>query len=159
MDRQTVLRILEIETEHPTKNAAREAYIRQIKKNHPNHFFRASTQTQKITESNAKLINEARETLVEWVSFNDGSPMNDYDISKKKTNGTTSINFYKRPNERSHETQQTRKSQEEKRDQSVGQESNAFTNSRCEPHANKRSVEEDHPEPNERVMWRQKKSA
>lgn len=108
MNRQTALSILEIETEFPTKDEVRAAYIRQIKRNHPDCFFGTNPETQTIAENNTKLINEAREVLEEWVSFNNRSPISNSDLSRKENQRDDSRN---NSNERDSKEQDNRKTQ------------------------------------------------
>lgn len=135
MNRQTALSILEIETEFPTKDEVRAAYIRQIKRNHPDCFFGTNPETQTIAENNTKLINEAREVLEEWVSFNNRSPISNSDLSRKENQKDDSRN---NSNERDSKEQDNRKTQAEASHQPFKEKTGNPTNNSTDQRSEKK---------------------
>lgn len=135
MNRQTALNILEIETEFPTKDEVRAAYIRQIKRNHPDCFFGTNPETQTIAENNTKLINEAREVLEEWVSFNNRSPISNSNLSRKENQRDDSHN---NSNERDSEEQDNRKTQAEASHQPFKEKTSNPTNNSTDQRSEKK---------------------
>lgn len=64
MEKATALAVLGINTENPTEQEIKRAYLLQVKINHPDRFHQGDEKLRAHAEEQMKLINEAHEILL-----------------------------------------------------------------------------------------------